>query len=92
MNWFRMRCELPKLQIEVHPKADIEDNQSNVIEMIKSTSEKQKFQQHHYADRVKLGTISIEGLRIEVETKASSEQSLFKVNMDSLWIHDPNVQ
>ena len=44
MNWFRMRCELPKLQIEVHPKADIEDSQSNVIEMIKSTSEKQKFQ------------------------------------------------
>ena len=95
MNWFKMRIELPKLQIEVHPKEHLSDltTEQSVVDMLKSSSNNsRKYQEHNYDQRAKLGTISLEGLRLEFESKSSSEQSIFKVDMDSLWVHDPNVR
>ena len=28
---------------------------------------------------------------MEIETKSKADSSLFKLDMDSLWVHDPNV-
>ena len=74
-SWFKMKLDIPKVITELYPKIEDEDPNSN----------------DYISDRPKLGTIELIGLKFELETKSKEEQTLMRVNVDGMSIHDPNV-